>query len=55
MVENYCILNNFLNENSFKSKLKFTREFGLAFDYYWKTLDECDLKILRSEVQDIEF
>jgi hypothetical protein len=27
----YSILNNFLNENSFKSKLKFTRDFGNTF------------------------
>jgi hypothetical protein len=38
MVENDCIWNNFLNENSFKSKLKFTREFGHTFGIIGKPL-----------------
>jgi hypothetical protein len=36
------LLNNFFNENSFKSKLKFIGEFGLNSWYCWKALGEQD-------------
>jgi hypothetical protein len=51
-------LNNFVIENSIKSKLKSLRELGCALWYCWKAFDEEDVieaifVILKPKVQEI--